>query len=94
MRRLALTALALSAFVAASPAPTPSPTPTSAPTPDTQSQVDAVFAEYDRSDSPGCSLGVYRDGRIVYARGYGMANLELGVANSSQTVGFRFLCFL
>ena len=85
MRRLALTALALCVFVAASPAPTPTPAPTKAP-PDTKSQVDAVFAEYDRSDSPGCSLGVYRDGKIVYARGYGMANLELGVANSPQTV--------
>ncbi len=35
---------------------------------------------------PGCGLGIYRDGKIVYARGYGMANLELGIANTSQTV--------
>jgi CubicO group peptidase (beta-lactamase class C family) len=90
MRRLALSALALGFVVliaaAPAPAPSPSPTPTPAVPADTKSQVDAVFAEYDRSDSPGCSLGVYRDGRIVYARGYGMANLELGVANSAQTV--------
>ncbi|MCK7518763.1 MAG: beta-lactamase family protein [Ignavibacteriales bacterium] len=39
-------------------------------------QVDAVFAQWDRPDSPGCALGVYQDGRIVYARGYGMADLE------------------
>ncbi len=83
MRRIFVLALALCA-VAAAPAPTPTPTP--APSPDTKAQVDAVFAEYDRSDSPGCALGVYRDGKIVYARGYGMANLELGVANSAQTV--------
>jgi CubicO group peptidase (beta-lactamase class C family) len=76
---------ALVSAAPASPAPTPTATPKAAP-PDTKSQVDAVFAEYDRSDSPGCSLGVYRDGKIVYARGYGMANLELGVANSAQTV--------
>lgn len=82
MRRLALLALAL-CVVAAAPTPTPTPT---APPSDPKSRVDAVFAEYDRSDSPGCSLGVYRDGRIVYARGYGMANLELGVANSPHTV--------
>lgn len=43
-----------------------------------ESRVDAVFAAQDRSDSPGCSVGVYRDGRIIYGRGYGMANLELG----------------
>jgi CubicO group peptidase (beta-lactamase class C family) len=76
--RLALAAPALLALLAASPeAPKPQ---------DTKARVDAIFAEYDRSDSPGCALGVYRDGRIEYARGYGMANLELGVANSPQTV--------
>lgn len=53
---------------------------------DTKARVDAVFREVDRSDSPGCALGVYRDGRIVYERGFGMANLELGVANSPQSV--------
>lgn len=53
---------------------------------DVKAKVDAVFREYDRSDSPGCALGVYRDGRILYERGYGMSNLELGVANSPQSV--------
>lgn len=53
---------------------------------DVKTRVDAVFKEYDRTDSPGCALGVYRDGRIAYAHGYGMANLELGVANSPETV--------
>lgn len=56
------------------------------PASDVKARVDAVFRDYDRSDSPGCALGVYRDGKIVYERGYGMANLELGVANSPQTV--------
>jgi len=54
--------------------------------PEAKAKVDAIFHDYDRSDSPGCALGVYRDGRIVYERGYGMANLELGVANSPQSV--------
>ena len=54
--------------------------------PDPKARVDAVFQEYDRSDSPGCALGVYRDGKIIYERGYGMSNLELGVANSPQSV--------
>jgi CubicO group peptidase (beta-lactamase class C family) len=47
---------------------------------------DRIFAQWDRSDSPGCAVGVFRDGRIAYARGYGMANLELGVALSPQSV--------
>ncbi len=62
-----------------------SPQPAAAPG-DVKAKVDAVFREYDRSDSPGCALGVYRDGKIAYERGYGMANLELGVANSPQSV--------
>jgi CubicO group peptidase (beta-lactamase class C family) len=39
-------------------------------------QVDAIFAQWDRPDSPGCALGVYQDGETVYARGSGMADLE------------------
>jgi len=49
-------------------------------------RVDSVFAEYDRTDSPGCALGVIRDGELIYARGYGMANLDLGVAISPASV--------
>ena len=48
-------------------------------------RVDTVFRTFDRVDSPGCAVGVYRDGRILYARGYGMANLELGVPNTPRT---------
>src|SRR6476619_1454713 len=40
-------------------------------------RVDASFAQWNRTDSPGCAVGVYRGGGIEYARGYGMANLEL-----------------
>jgi CubicO group peptidase (beta-lactamase class C family) len=53
---------------------------------DLRSQVDALFSEYRRTDSPGCALGVFRNGRIDYAQGYGMANLELGVAIAPSTV--------
>jgi hypothetical protein len=49
-------------------------------------RVDALFAEWDRDDSPGCALGVYRDGAIVYARGYGMADLERRVPITPRSV--------
>ena len=49
-------------------------------------RADSVFQRFDRTDSPGCALGVYQDGRILYARGYGMASLELGVALSPRSV--------
>jgi CubicO group peptidase (beta-lactamase class C family) len=49
-------------------------------------RADSVFQRFDRTDSPGCALGVYQDGRIHYARGYGMASLEHGVALSPRSV--------
>src|SRR6266516_2030464 len=49
-------------------------------------RADSVFQRFDRTDSPGCALGVYQDGKILYARGYGMASLEHGVALSPRSV--------
>ncbi len=48
--------------------------------------VDEVFGDLTKAGSPGCALGVYRDGKIVYAKGYGLANLEENVAITPQTV--------
>ncbi|MDQ3548536.1 MAG: beta-lactamase family protein [Chloroflexota bacterium] len=48
--------------------------------------VDAIFAEWDRDDSPGCALALIQDGQVAYARGYGMANLEHGVPISSESI--------
>lgn len=52
----------------------------------TRAAIDSVFRDTDRSDTPGCAVLVRRDGRTVFARGYGMASLELGVALTPQTV--------
>jgi CubicO group peptidase (beta-lactamase class C family) len=49
-------------------------------------RVDSVFAAYDRHDSPGCAIGVFRNGQMAYSRGYGMANLELGVPITPEHV--------
>jgi CubicO group peptidase (beta-lactamase class C family) len=49
-------------------------------------RADSVFQRLDRTDSPGCALGVYQDGKVLYARGYGMASLELGIALSPRSV--------
>jgi CubicO group peptidase (beta-lactamase class C family) len=49
-------------------------------------RADSVFERLDRTDSPGCALGVYQDGKVLYARGYGMASLEHGVALSPRSV--------
>jgi CubicO group peptidase (beta-lactamase class C family) len=51
-----------------------------------QQKVDQIFAAYDKAGSPGCTLGVIRDGAFIYRKGYGAASLELGVPLSSQSV--------
>jgi CubicO group peptidase (beta-lactamase class C family) len=48
--------------------------------------IDSIFARYDHTDRPGCALGVFRAGRIVYSRGYGMAELNQGVPIRPTTV--------
>lgn len=42
-------------------------------------QVDQLFAEWNRSDSPGAALVVTRDHEIIHKQGYGMANLEYDI---------------
>lgn len=49
-------------------------------------KVDAVFAAYDKPDSPGCALGVIREGALTYTRGYGRANLEHSLPITPKTV--------
>jgi CubicO group peptidase (beta-lactamase class C family) len=48
--------------------------------------VDAVFADVAKQGSPGCALAVFRDGRIAYERGYGMADLERDVPITPASV--------
>jgi CubicO group peptidase (beta-lactamase class C family) len=48
--------------------------------------VDQIFSVYDKGGSPGCSLGVIRDGDFVYRKAYGSANPELGVPLSLESV--------
>jgi CubicO group peptidase (beta-lactamase class C family) len=65
--------------------PAPPLSAQSVPQPGFAERIDAIFAEYDRSDAPGCAVGVSRDGEIVFARGYGLANVENGVPITPQT---------
>lgn len=52
---------------------------------DLEARVDRLFARWDRNDSPGCALAIVKDGTVVYKKGYGMANLELGVPVSPES---------
>ena len=39
-------------------------------------RIDAVFQPWHGKSSPGCAVGVFKDGRIIFDRGYGIADLE------------------
>lgn len=49
-------------------------------------RIDRIFAEYDRAGSPGCAVGVVRDGKWVMQRGYGMADLDHDIPNGPSMV--------
>ncbi len=49
-------------------------------------EVDKVFADLETTGSPGCALGVFRNGAVLYAKGYGLASVELNVPITPQTV--------
>lgn len=50
-----------------------------------QAGVDRVFAGFN-THSPGCAVGVAKDGNVVLRAGYGMADLERNVAITPESV--------
>ncbi len=49
-------------------------------------QVDKLFSQWDKPDSPGASLAVIKKGEVIYKKGYGSANLEYDVPITPSTV--------
>lgn len=49
-------------------------------------KVDMLFTKWGKPDSPGCALGVIKDGQLIYVRGYGVANLEHDIPITSKSV--------
>jgi CubicO group peptidase (beta-lactamase class C family) len=47
---------------------------------------DEVFADFAKAGSPGCALAVARDGKIIYEKGYGLANIEENVPILPTTI--------
>jgi CubicO group peptidase (beta-lactamase class C family) len=76
-----MTAVVLATFVLLSPSACRRSQPESQ-----TARVDKLFAVWNSKDSPGCAVGISRNGAIVYQHGYGMANLELNVPITPETV--------
>ena len=68
---LILTAVFFSAFSL--------PGETSTDSTDFSAKIDTLFSDYNRSDTPGCAVAVFQDGRAVHQQYYGIANLDYGI---------------
>ena len=79
-------ALIVTAMVASSAVGTARARSSQADTASIEARVDRLFARWQTSDSPGCSVGVSRGGATVLERGYGLASVELGVPITPQSV--------
>jgi CubicO group peptidase (beta-lactamase class C family) len=75
--RTGLLALLLLAIPSASPAQQSS---------DSAALVDRLFERWTSRETPGCAVGVARDGRTLLSRAYGMADLERDVAATPATI--------
>ena len=49
-------------------------------------RIDSLFSKWNSSKSPGTVIGIIRNDSLVYAKGYGMANLEYDIPNSPETI--------
>jgi CubicO group peptidase (beta-lactamase class C family) len=47
---------------------------------------DSVFAQWNSTHTPGCAVGVAREGKVLLTRAYGMADLESGRPNTPETI--------
>lgn len=48
-------------------------------------KIDSIFAKWNTMNSPGCTVGIIRNDSLIFAKGYGMANLEYGIPNKPET---------
>ena len=50
-----------------------------------KTQIEQICEEWDVDDAPGGAVGVVHGGKLLFARGFGLANVELGVKNTAET---------
>src|SRR3569833_98775 len=52
----------------------------------TVKKIDSLFKYWDNNKSPGFTIGIVRNDSLIYAKGYGMANLEYNIPNAPETI--------
>jgi len=51
-----------------------------------EEQVDELFRKWDKSDTPGASIAIIKNGIVIFKNGYGMASLEYNVPITPSTI--------
>src|ERR1043165_9303303 len=49
-------------------------------------KIDSIFKTWSNSNTPGCAVGIVRNDSLIFAKGYGMANLEYGIPITPETI--------
>src|SRR5436190_280223 len=49
-------------------------------------KINKLFTQWDNGSSPGCAVVIVRNDSILFAKGYGMANLEYSIPIQPQTI--------
>ncbi|OJJ16982.1 hypothetical protein BKI52_30155 [marine bacterium AO1-C] len=51
-----------------------------------ESQIDRIFSSFNNPNRPGAAVAVVKDGKIVFKKGYGSANLEYNIPVTPSTI--------
>jgi CubicO group peptidase (beta-lactamase class C family) len=49
-------------------------------------EIDQLFSPWNKSGTPGAAISVVKDGKIIFKKGYGSANLEYDIPITPSTV--------
>ena len=58
---------------------------TAASVPSLTARMNELFRDYDRPDSPGAAVAVIQEGKVVFAKGYGLADVEQKIPCETNT---------
>ena len=48
--------------------------------------IDELFSDWDKKDAPGAAIGIVKDGKLIYANGYGIGDLEHDIEITPSSV--------
>jgi CubicO group peptidase (beta-lactamase class C family) len=51
-----------------------------------ENSVDTILSKWNKLNAPGIAVAIVQNGEVIYAQGYGLANIEKGVHIDSLTL--------